>query len=80
MKPIKATPPFYIQLTDAEGRVVRTRCGGTHERDLTDLFVKTILAKGVGFWHTQAHVEQDIRDGIAEAIASLKVQNPIDTI
>lgn len=73
-----ATPPYFLQIVDANGVVVRTRCGGKHEAALIDLFVANILPRGVGVLKTSAHVEQDIRDGITAAISGLKIANPFD--
>lgn len=75
---MKPSPPFYIQITDANGVVVRTRQGGKHEADLKALLKKEIIKLGVGFGRTEAHVEKDIDDGIENAIASLRVQDPIN--
>lgn len=73
---MKPSPPFHLQITDANGVVVRTRYGGKHEQDLIEAFVSKCLEKGVGFFRTQAHVEKDLRDAITEVIADLKVKDP----
>jgi hypothetical protein len=65
-------PVFYLQIVDRDGIVVEPfPGGGALERDLIDACTRAILAKGVGF-KPSAHVEQDIRDGMAEAILDLK--------
>ena len=74
------TPPFFLQIVDEEGVVVRTRAGGKHEAALVDRLVKHIMPRGVGVLRTAAHVEQDIRDGVAAAILDLKVDNPLDVV
>jgi hypothetical protein len=72
------SPPFYLQISDEHGVIIRTRAGGKHEADLIDLCVQNIMPRGVGVFRTSKHVEQDIRDGIAAAIYGLKIQNPMD--
>jgi hypothetical protein len=69
-------PLFLIQIVHAggDGAVAKIPGGGQLEADLTELFVSHILSKGVGFLRTQGHVEKDIRDGIKDAIMSLKQQ------
>lgn len=59
-----ATAPFYLQIVDSDGVVVKTRAGGKHEAALIDLIVSNVMPRGVGFLKTSAHVEQDLRDGI----------------
>lgn len=71
---------FKLQIVDEQGVVVNTRAGGKHEADLVDLIVQNIMPRGVGIFRTSAHVEQDIRDGIAAAIYGLKIKNPFDVI
>jgi hypothetical protein len=53
-------------------KTVQYEPGRAVETDFVQDCVDRILAKGVGFMRTEAHVEQDIRDGIAEAIFALK--------
>ena len=73
-------PPFYLQLVDEFGTVVKTACGGKHEMDFIDICVRNIMPRGVGVFRTSTHVEQDIRDGIAAAIQGIKVTNPFDVV
>ena len=72
--------PFYLQIVDTAGVVIRTRAGGKHEADLIETFVKHIVPHGIGFLKTEAAVTQAIRNGIAEAIWDLKIQDPFDVI
>lgn len=75
MVSILGNPLFLLQIVDASRRVVACVPGGGElETDLIEHCVRTILAKGVGIGRTSAHVEQDIRDGIREALQSLKDQ------
>lgn len=76
----KSQPPFYIQISDADGRIITTRTGGKHERDLIESFVEAIVANKVGVFRTEAHVKQAIRDGITKAISDLKIKNPFDVV
>ncbi len=69
-----AQPPFLLQIVDENGVVVHTRAGGKHEADLIELVVKSILPRGVGFFKTEAKVEQAIRDGIKDAIYAFGIQ------
>ena len=66
--------PFLLRIVDQDEAVVTLRAGGALEANLTELFVRHILALGVGFGRTEAHVEADIRQGIKDAIMSLKAQ------
>lgn len=75
-----AQPPFYLQISDDAGTVVRTRAGGKHEADLIDLFVDAIVDRGVGFFKTKAQVTEAIKAGIKAAIHSIKVKDPSDTV
>lgn len=73
-------PPFYLQIVDANGVVIRTRAGRIHEAPLVDAIVSRTLAKGVGIFRTQANVEAKLREAITEAIDSIKVTNPLDVL
>jgi hypothetical protein len=67
-------PILLLQIVSAtHGTVARIPAGGTLEADLTELITQHILAKGVSF-KTKSHVERDIRQGIQEAIMSIKAQ------
>lgn len=65
-------PLFYLQIVDEGGVVANLPGGGPLEASLIDLIANTIMAKGVGFFRTSTHVEKDVRDGVKEAIMSLK--------
>lgn len=67
------TPIFRLQIVDERDQVVVSPfAAGRLEIDLIEACVTAILAKGVGLARTQAHVAQDIRDGMREAIQTLK--------
>lgn len=69
------TSKFLLQIVDkTSGKVVQFEPGKSVEIDLVEDCVKRILTKGVGLLKTEAHVEQDIRDGISEAIKNLKAK------
>lgn len=70
------SPLFLLQIVEAGGNrvVASVPGGGTLEVDLIDACARAIVARGVGVFRTTAHVEKDIRDGIAEAIMGLKDQ------
>ena len=74
------SPPFYLQIVDANGVVIKTRAGGKHEAALIDCIVKKILPLGIGIFKTSTQVEKAIRDGMAAAIHDLKIQNPFDVM
>lgn len=61
-------------ITEHNDKVVEFEPGLAAEIDFVDECVSHILAKGVGLFHTSAHVEQDIRDGIEEVIYGLKAK------
>lgn len=64
-----------MQIVEARtGKVVEFEPGLSVEINFIDDCVSRILAKGVGVLRTQAHVADDIRAGIEEAIHSLKVK------
>lgn len=65
-------PLFLLQIVDQQGRVVRLPGGGALERDLIAACTESIVARGVGFGRSEAHVRQAIRDGMTEAIRALK--------
>lgn len=68
-------PLFYLQIVSADSPhpVAVIPGGGALEVEIIDSCVRAILNKGVRF-RSQAHVEQDIRAGIAEAFLGLKDQ------
>jgi hypothetical protein len=69
---------YRFQVIDAAGNVVLPpfrpvkQRHGTVDIDLIETCVRTITARGVGIFRTQAHVEAAIREGIHEAIQELK--------
>jgi hypothetical protein len=71
-----ASPLFLLQIIEAGGNrvVAQVPGGGALEAEIIELCTRAIVARGVGLFKTSAHVEQDIRDGIAEAIMGLKDQ------
>lgn len=75
-----AQPPFYLQIADANGTVIKTRHGGAHERLLVDTIVNKVMEKGVGFFYTQSNVETKLRTAIVEVINDIKIKNPFDTL
>lgn len=64
--------PFRICITHADGDVVYLRPGSTGERDLVAAITKHVVSKGVGFFRTQARVEEAIAQGVADALYALK--------
>jgi hypothetical protein len=69
-----AGPVFLLQIVHVpDGQTARLPGGGPLEANLVDLIARYIMAKGVSF-KTKAHVEKDVRLGIAEAILSLKAE------
>lgn len=70
-----STPLFHIAIVSAhDGIVAKIPGGGELETDLIELIVQHILAKGVGLFKSKKHVEQDIREGVKQAIMGLKAQ------
>jgi hypothetical protein len=69
-----AQPTFFLQIVDRSGKVAHLPGGGQLEADLIDLVTTVVMAKGVGLFKTSKHVEQDIRDGMKEALMGLKAQ------
>lgn len=67
-------PVYLLQIVDAEHphQVVQMPGGGKLEREFVNACATAIVAKGVGLGRTEAHVERDVRDGIAEVIRDLK--------
>jgi len=67
-------PLFLLQIVHVDtGVVAHIPGGGALEADLIELATRHILSKGVSF-RTRDHVERDIRDGLKEAIFSMKEQ------
>ncbi len=67
-------PLFLIQIVRVEdGAVATIPGGGPLEANLTELIVSHIMGKGV-ILKTRKHIEQDVREGIKDAIMSLKEQ------
>lgn len=46
------------------------KVGVTHQQQI-DRLTEAIIAKGVGFFRTEAHVEQDIREALSEVVTSV---------
>lgn len=70
-----SAPMFKLQIVENyTGRVLEFEGGGKVEMDLIESIVQAVMRRGVGMWRTQAHVEQDLRDGIQEAIHGLKTK------
>jgi hypothetical protein len=65
-------PVFYLQIVDKDGVIARFPGGGKLESDLIDLCTKEIIGRPVGVFRTTAVVERAIRDGLKDAIMSLK--------
>jgi hypothetical protein len=63
---------FLLQIVTPEGEHVRFRAGGLIEANLIEICTQQILSRGVGLFRTQAHVEQDIRAGLAAALYEFK--------
>lgn len=64
---------YKMQIIHAESNtVVEFEPGREIECDFIVDCVERIIAKGVGVFRTSAHVEQDVKDGIQEAIFALK--------
>jgi hypothetical protein len=69
-------PVFLLQIVenDSQRKIAQIPGGGPLEADLIELCVTSIMARGVGVLRGEAHVEQDIRIGMQEALMSLKDQ------
>ena len=68
-------PLFKLQIVDLHGAVVVSPfAAGKLEMDLIEHCVAEVVARGVGIGRTEAHVAQDVRDGIRAAIQALKDQ------
>lgn len=66
---------YLLQIVHrTSGEVVQFEPGLSTEINFIDDCVQRILSKGVGVFRTNKHVEQDIRDGINEAVHSLKLK------
>lgn len=63
---------FKLQLVFPDGSKLPFSAGGQFERDLVESIKKAVIAKGVGLWKSEAHVAQDIEDGIKEVLLNLK--------
>lgn len=67
-------PLFLLQIVDTEdGATARIPGGGPLEANLTELIVSHVMNKGVVF-KTRKHIEADIREGVRDAIMSMKEQ------
>lgn len=64
---------YLMQIVDRQTeQVVSFEPGQRVEKDFVDDCVSRTIAKGVGVGRSAAHVEQDMRQGIEEAIHDLK--------
>lgn len=62
-----------MQIVDVStGEVVQWEPGRSVEVDLVEDCLARILKRGVGFFRTSTHVEDDIRAGLLEALLELK--------
>jgi hypothetical protein len=71
-------PLFALQLVYPDGTPLTFEAGSRFERDFVQSIVDAIMAKGVGFFKTEAHVRADIEAGIKEAIWDLKAETVRD--
>jgi hypothetical protein len=72
--PIIGRPVFVLQIVRTEdGAVATIPGGGPLEANLTELILSHIMSKGVVL-KTRKHIEADIREGIKDAIMSMKEQ------
>jgi hypothetical protein len=65
---------FLLQIVHPDGTILRGPAGEKLELDLRVALKDAILARGVGFLKTEAHVAEDIDAGIAEAFETFKAQ------
>lgn len=65
-------PVFMLQIAFPSGEVVQLPAGGALERDLIAVCTDAIVAKGVGFFVSEAQVRKAIAAGFAEALTDLK--------
>jgi hypothetical protein len=73
-------PLFLLQIVrSSDGAVAQLPAGGALEANLVDLLTTHILSKGVSF-KSKKHVERDVREGISQAIMSLKEQTTQITV
>ena len=63
---------FLISIIKTDGTRVRLRPGGRGEREFISTATAAILAKGVGFLKTEAHVKAAIEQGLTETLLALK--------
>lgn len=61
-----------LQLVYPDGRLLRFHAGEAVELELRQAIKAEILARGVGVFRTEAHVAQDIEDGIEAAFEKFK--------
>jgi hypothetical protein len=65
-------PVFRLQLVYPDGEQLTFDAGSAFERDIVAAIKSEILARGVGMFRGEAHVAQDIEDGVKAALLSLK--------
>lgn len=63
---------LFLQIAWPDGSVVRLPAGERVEQELHALIKEAILKRGVGFFRSEAHVAQDIEDGIFDALETFK--------
>lgn len=63
---------FKLQIVLPDGTPIRFSAGERVEMDLRATIKDAILKRGVGVFRTEAHVAQDIEDGIADALETFK--------
>lgn len=61
-----------LQIVFPSGEAVMFPAGGPVETDLIEAATREILARGVGLLRSEAHVEQDVRDGLRAAFEKFK--------
>jgi hypothetical protein len=68
-----STPLFYLQIANVTtGDVVTLPGGGKLEADLIEACTTEALKRGVGFFRTEAHVREAIKEGFVAVISNLK--------
>lgn len=71
-------PLYYLQIADENGHAITSpfrplkQRHGCLDLPLIEACEAAIVKRGIGMFRTEAHVRQAIREGMAEAIQSLK--------
>ena len=50
----------------------------SHDEALTDQIVRTAIRRGIGFWRTEAHVEDDLRIAIAQTLTASTLRTAVN--